>query len=143
VYKIDGENGYKLTNLYFDFFRQFLAGPAKLQGDGFVASQPGTRYVMIIVNGDGRNVPPVSSAEVRLNGELQAGPGQINLNNHLLKVPAVAQAENTVSVTFSGPEGSALFIGFAPVLTESGRTACPVVLPMRGRPCRRQRGPEK
>src|ERR1039458_671776 len=40
VYKIAGEDGYKPSGLVFEFFREFLAGPAKLQGDGFVACQP-------------------------------------------------------------------------------------------------------
>ena len=129
VYKIAGEDGYKPSGLVFEFFREFLAGPAKLQGDGFVASQPGAPYVMTIVTGDGRNVLPVTSAEVRLNGELVAGPEKINQNNRLLKVPVIVRAENVVEVTFSGPEGSALFIGVAPVRSESANRSSRPPLP--------------
>jgi hypothetical protein len=128
VYKIAGEDGYKPSGLVFEFFREFLAGPAKLQGDGFVASQPGAPY-MTIVTGDGRNVLPVSSAEVRLNGELVAGPEKINQNNRLLKVPVIMRAENVVEATFSGPEGSALFIGVAPARSESANRSSRPPLP--------------
>src|ERR1039457_6223322 len=129
VYKIAGEDGYKPSGLVFEFFSEFLAGPAKLQGDGFVASQPGAPYVMTIVTGDGRNVLPVTSAEVPLNGELVAGPEKINQNNRLLKVPVIVRAENVVEVTFSGPEGSALFIGVAPVRSESANRSSRPPLP--------------
>ena len=112
VYKI-GAKGYEPAAV-FEGFDQFLGGPPKPQANTFLASSPGAAYRMTIANGDGRDVPPVTGAEIRLNGELVAGPEKVNANHRYLTIPVPVQANNRIDVTCTGPKGSALYIGVGP-----------------------------
>jgi hypothetical protein len=116
VYKI-GDAGYEPV-AFFEGFSQFPGGlpggPARVQAEDFPASQPGATYVITIANGDGRGVPPVASAEIRLNGELLAGAEKVNRNSRYLTLPVTVKATNRIEVLVTGQEGSALYIGVGP-----------------------------
>jgi hypothetical protein len=113
IYKIEGD-GYKLSSMFFDDFPEFVAGPNHTQGEGFIASRPGTPYIVTIANGDGRDIPPVTSAEIKLNGEVIAGPDRVNAHSRYLTIPISVTTKNVIGVNFTGPEGSKIFIGVGP-----------------------------
>jgi len=124
VYKIAADDGFRVVGT-LEGFSEYQVGPAKyrmqgLTGDrdvrygSFLASQPGGEYIMTIANGDGREILPVTSAEVLLNGELVAAADQVTLNRRYLSIPVTVKAENRLEVRLRGAEGSALYVGIGP-----------------------------
>jgi hypothetical protein len=63
---------------------------------------------MTVSNGDGRDRTAVSSAEIRLNGVLIAGPDRINQQTRTLRLPVTVLANNTLSVTVTGDSQSSI-----------------------------------
>ncbi len=116
VYKLI-EGAYKLSGM-FEYFGGFpvpiAPPPPQFRTKRFVASAPGSPYIMTIANGNGRDEPPVQSAQILLNGEAVTTPGQISQTVRSLKIPVTVKAKNTVVVNVSGPQGSALNIGIGP-----------------------------
>jgi len=122
IYKIEGD-GYKLSPMFFDAFFELWSSPYETERESFVASQPGTPYIMTIANGDGRNIPPVTSARIELNGEVIAGPDKVNNRSRYLTVPVSVQTKNVINVSFTGPEGSKLYVGIGPAQSPAAEPA--------------------
>lgn len=82
--------------------------------DTVVYAQAGKNYTVRLVNGgrDGKNA--VTSALVTVNGSALFTPNDFKPKQHLLQVPFVAKAENTVTVTVSGAPGSELLFLILP-----------------------------
>jgi hypothetical protein len=94
----------------FEYFFFGVTGP-----DTFEAGNPKIPYVVTVANGDGRKMPPVDAAEIRLNGELIAGPDKISRRSRYLSIPVTVKDQNTIDVRItSGAEGSGLFVGIGP-----------------------------
>jgi hypothetical protein len=116
VYKLT-DGAYKLSGV-FESFSGFpvpiAPPPPRFRIQRFVASAPGSPYIMTIANGNGRDEPPVQSAQVLLNGEAVTAPGQITQTVRSLKIPVTVKANNTVDANVSGQQGSFLYIGIGP-----------------------------
>jgi len=125
VYKLAG-GAYKPSGA-FEFFEWFPVDseplPPAYRVREFIASLPGSPYVLTIANGDGRDEPPVESAQVLLNGEAVTTPGQITKTARWFKIPVTVKANNTVEVHASGPKDSQLYVGIGPASLPSLRPA--------------------
>lgn len=85
----------------------------------FLATSPGSPYVMTLASGDGRDEPPVEKTEVRLNGELVPGVEKIGHKVRHLSIPVTVKGTNAIEVTVRGVEGSKLYVGIGPALAGS------------------------
>ncbi len=116
VYKLIN-GAYTLSGTFEYYSIGFSPGgppPFRSRVEAFVASKPKAPYAMTIVNGDGRDHPPVQGAEILLNGEPVTTPGQITQSVRSLKIPVTVKAKNTVDVKVSGSQGAMLYIGIGP-----------------------------
>lgn len=122
IYKIQGD-GYRLSSTFFEAFFQIWSNPYGTYQDTFITSQPGTPYIVTIADGDGRGIPPVTSAEIELNGQVIAGPGKVSTSSRYLTIPVSVQAKNVIKVTLTGPKDSELFIGVGPAPSSNPQPA--------------------
>jgi hypothetical protein len=109
VYKLVG-GAYSESDLIFDFFFGFVGS----EEFTFAVADPKFPHIMTIANGDGRGYPPVTAAEIRLNGVVVAGPDRINQQTKTLRIPVNVAAQNTLSVSMSGVSGAVLNVGIGP-----------------------------
>jgi hypothetical protein len=118
IYRLaDGTYKYSGSFEYFSGFSPpgAVPPPPRFRTQRFSATAPGSPYLMVIANGNGRHKPPAHSAEVRLNGELVPGTERISERVRYLTIPVAVNAADTVDVTVSGPADSELYIGIGPV----------------------------
>jgi hypothetical protein len=108
-------NGAYVQSGIFEYFFFGVTGP-----DTFEAGNPKVPYVVTVANGDGRKMPPVDAAEIRLNGELIAGPDKISRRSRYLRIPVTVKDQNTIDVRItSGTQGSGLFVGIGPAAPDA------------------------
>jgi hypothetical protein len=71
-------------------------------------------YTLRIVNGDRSGSNRVSSAEVRLNGSIVAGPNQFNQQAREILIPVSVLSDNTISAQLQGVPGGQLLLTIEP-----------------------------
>ncbi len=100
--------------MIFNFYKTFVRATGKpfAVAQTFFA-QPGTQYVMTIVNG-GSGSKHVSSATITLNGIDIVGPSDFNQNTSAFKIPVTVLKSNTLSVRLASAPGAQITIGIGP-----------------------------
>jgi len=122
IYRVEGD-GYKLSNMFFEDFSEYEPNPYGSYWETFIASEPGTPYLVTVANGDGRAIQPVTSAEIELNGQVIAGPGRVSASSRYFSIPVSVQAKNVIKVTLTGPKDSELFLGVGPAPSSNPQPA--------------------
>jgi catechol 2,3-dioxygenase-like lactoylglutathione lyase family enzyme len=96
-----------LTRFLSDFARG--SGPPDATTDNFFGTAGAGR--VIVVNGnDYEKASRVTSAVIRLNGEIVLGPNRFNKNVDTIEIPVDLVADNSISVEIRGKPGSYLTV---------------------------------
>ncbi len=98
--------------LHFDASQRF-AGAPKGEEREFVVGQAGPGFRLRVVNGPfGR--ARVSSATIRLNGAVVAGPDRFGQNVGYITLPVTPQTINTMTVKVNGAPGGEILVALLP-----------------------------
>ena len=100
-------------------FLQFTAGKLFLNSPDFLSDpilflQFQGLYTLRIVSGDRSGKNRVSSAEIRLNGSLVAGPNRFNQQVREIVVPVSLLPDNTISAQLQGAPRGQLTVTIEP-----------------------------
>jgi hypothetical protein len=111
VHKLDQNGVFQKTSVGAAFFSQFVRVDGNpVTEERTFAAVAGSNYVLRIVNGDQKKAGAVTSAEVRLNGVLVAGPNDFKRTPRTLAIPLKLLASNVIAVTLRSDPGTTLTI---------------------------------
>lgn len=111
VYKLDQNGVFQKTAVGAAFFDQFVRGDGNpTTEERIFGSVAGANYVLRIVNGDQKKAGAVTSADVRLNGVLVAGPNDFKRTPRTLAIPVKLLATNTLDVTLRSEPGTIITV---------------------------------
>ncbi len=107
VFKFDGQKYVLLSNDFYqrNFYVRQTGAPIDSSAS-FNVQSPNSLYSMSIINGAQAGTNRVSSASVKLNGNVIAGPNDFNQKVYVLVFQVPVQAQNTLEVELKGQPGS-------------------------------------
>ena len=115
IFRLDASGKYSPESsyaLHFDAFQRY-AGAPKDEEREFVVGQPGPGFRLRVVNG-AFGAARVSSATIRFNGAVVAGPERFSQNVGYITLPITAQTINTLIVTVNGAPGGQVLLALLP-----------------------------
>jgi VCBS repeat protein len=111
VHKLDQNGVFQKTSGGAAFFSGFERGDGNPTTEELTfAAVAGANYLLRIVNGDQKKAGTVTSADVRLNGVLVAGPNDFKGTPRTLALPVKLLASNTIDVTLRSDPGTVITI---------------------------------
>ena len=111
VYKINGSQ-VKTLNFFGTFIRNSAKPIANTRT--FSVAIVDTPYLLHVVNGNGKKDSLVSSAVIKLNEDVVAGPQQFNKNKSGFIIPISLLSNNTLNVDLQSKPGSQITIFIEP-----------------------------
>jgi len=94
------------TDFYQQGFYIRQTGSPAIESSNFNVQNPSSTYSMSIINGAQTGTNRVSSATVKLNGNVIAGPNDFNQKIYVLVFQVPVQAQNILEVELKGQTGS-------------------------------------
>jgi hypothetical protein len=107
IFKLEGQKYVLLSNDFYQqsFFIRQKASPG-VESTTFNAQNPNSIYSMSIINGAQPGTNRVSSATVKLNGNVIVSPSDFNQKVYVLVFDVPLQTQNTLEVELKGQPGS-------------------------------------